>query len=228
MNRTGNATASTASTATVAAASLTKVRARRGRSRLRCTTGGREALAEPEHERDSGKHDVRQVHREVLPAEIGRAHALHEDAQVEKSPALREADHGVESVEDAHPQEVRANPVPGPQGDDRADEAGEQMDDVVDGIDLEQAEQEAVGVRESGRVRDEKNADEPHRVHPRERRKHRVASSQPSPVGDEAAALTLYSTHGPDGRHAARGHGTTSTLTSRASAPPASSRTRRV
>src|SRR5206468_8930221 len=100
MNRTGNATASTASTATVAAASLTKVRARRGRSRLRCTTCGREALAEPEHERDSGKHDVGQVHREVLPAEIGRAHALHEDAQVEKSPALREADHGVESVED--------------------------------------------------------------------------------------------------------------------------------
>src|SRR6267142_2147184 len=107
MNLSGKATASSASTATAAATSLTKVSARRGRSRLRCTTGGRRALAVPEHEGDPGEHDVGQVHREVLGAEIGRAHAPHEDAQVEKAAALREADHGIEPVEDAHPHEIR-------------------------------------------------------------------------------------------------------------------------
>src|SRR6266850_5551972 len=161
MNPRGKATASSASTATVAATSLTKVRARRRRWVLRGTTCERRALAEPEHEGDPGEHDVGQVHREVLGAEIGRAHAPHEDAQVEKAAALREADHGIEPVEDAHPHEIRANPAPPPQGHDRPDETGEQMDDVVDGIDLEQAEQEAVGVGESGRVRDEEYADEP-------------------------------------------------------------------
>src|SRR5438552_17157936 len=111
MNPRGKATASSASTATVAATSLTKVRARRRRWVLRGTTCERGALAEPEHEGDPGEHDVGQVHREVLGAEIRRAHALREDAQIEQPPALREADDGVEPVQDAHPQKVRPDPA---------------------------------------------------------------------------------------------------------------------